>query len=43
MSRKHRKFAENLDNWYDLDNLIGDLARLPKYPGGYDYEAISNW
>ena len=30
MSRKHRRFAENTDNWGDLDSLLSKLKRLPK-------------
>jgi regulatory subunit for Cdc7p protein kinase len=26
-SRKHRKFAENNDNWLELDALLRQLAR----------------
>ncbi|KUI52958.1 Hsk1-interacting molecule 1 [Cytospora mali] len=31
LSRKHRKFAENDENWSQLDALLGQLERLPKY------------
>ncbi|KAJ0108168.1 g1 s regulator [Diaporthe amygdali] len=31
LSRKHRKFAENDANWAKLDNLLGQLERIPKY------------
>lgn len=31
LSRKHRKFAENADNWVELDDLLGQLKRAPKY------------
>ncbi|KAH7161436.1 Dfp1/Him1, central region-domain-containing protein [Dactylonectria macrodidyma] len=31
LSRKHRKFAENDDNWTELDSLLVQLKRLPKY------------
>ncbi|KAL2069706.1 hypothetical protein VTL71DRAFT_14385 [Oculimacula yallundae] len=27
LSRKHRKFAEKLENWHDLDRLLGKLVR----------------
>ena len=30
MSRKHRRFAENTENWTALDDLLADLKRLPK-------------
>ncbi|KAI0968302.1 Dfp1/Him1, central region-domain-containing protein [Xylaria arbuscula] len=29
-SPKHRKFAENDDNWTDLDDLLAQLERIPK-------------
>ncbi|TQN72940.1 Hsk1-interacting molecule 1, partial [Colletotrichum shisoi] len=31
LTRKHRKFAENIDNWAELDDLLGQLDRVPKY------------
>ncbi|RDA90979.1 hypothetical protein CP533_3110 [Ophiocordyceps camponoti-saundersi (nom. inval.)] len=31
ISRKHRKFAENNDNWTELDSLLDQLKRIPKY------------
>ncbi|OAQ74035.1 G1/S regulator NimO [Pochonia chlamydosporia 170] len=33
LSRKHRKFAENEDNWTELDLLLEQLKRMPKYAG----------
>ncbi|KAF4632870.1 hypothetical protein G7Y89_g5263 [Cudoniella acicularis] len=30
LSRKHRKFAEKLENWEDLDKLLVKLTRLPR-------------
>ncbi|KAG6038954.1 hypothetical protein E4U41_003460 [Claviceps citrina] len=33
VSRKHRKFAENDDNWTELDLLLEQLKRMPKYAG----------
>lgn len=30
LSRKHRRFAENDDNWGELDSLISQIKRLPK-------------
>lgn len=30
LTRKHRKFAENDENWTDLDSLLNELSRLPK-------------
>lgn len=31
LSRKHRKFAENNDNWTDLDALLSQLERQPRF------------
>ncbi|KAK4042383.1 Dfp1/Him1, central region-domain-containing protein [Parachaetomium inaequale] len=31
VSRKHRKFAENNDNWAQLDDLLSQLTRGPRY------------
>ncbi|KEY70740.1 hypothetical protein S7711_03236 [Stachybotrys chartarum IBT 7711] len=31
LSRKHRKFAENNENWTDLDLLLMQLKRTPKF------------
>ncbi|KAL6792458.1 hypothetical protein GGI42DRAFT_157751 [Trichoderma sp. SZMC 28013] len=31
LSRKHRKFAENDENWIELDALLTQLKRLPKF------------
>ncbi|KAK7731060.1 Cdc7p-Dbf4p kinase complex regulatory subunit [Cytospora paraplurivora] len=42
LSRKHRKFAENNENWAELDALLGQLERLPKYSDELG-EASSNW
>ncbi|KAK8120947.1 hypothetical protein PG999_005067 [Apiospora kogelbergensis] len=30
-SRKHRKFADNPDNWSELDDLLSELQREPKH------------
>ncbi|KAK4150326.1 Dfp1/Him1, central region-domain-containing protein [Chaetomidium leptoderma] len=30
-SRKHRKFAENDDNWTQLDGLLSKLKRMPRF------------
>ncbi|CAM1506451.1 Fc.00g060920.m01.CDS01 [Cosmosporella sp. VM-42] len=30
LSRKHRKFADNDENWVDLDSLLSQLKRAPK-------------
>ncbi|KAF4808510.1 Hsk1-interacting molecule 1 [Colletotrichum siamense] len=39
LTRKHRKFAENTDNWLELDELLGQLGRMPKGYGDYKYRA----
>lgn len=31
VSRTHRKFAENDDNWAQLDALLSQLKRIPRY------------
>lgn len=39
VSRKHRRFAENNDNWAELDALLTDLRRMPKdYYMDEDYD-----
>lgn len=38
LSRKHRKFAENDDNWIELDSLLSQLKRMPKFSPGSDEE-----
>ncbi|RFN46701.1 hypothetical protein FIE12Z_9029 [Fusarium flagelliforme] len=38
LSRKHRKFAENDDNWTELDSLLSQIKRMPKYAPGSDEE-----
>ncbi|KAK7415260.1 Cdc7p-Dbf4p kinase complex regulatory subunit [Neonectria punicea] len=38
LSRKHRRFAENDDNWTELDSLMVQLKRMPKYSSGSDQE-----
>lgn len=30
-SQKHRKFAENNENWVELDDLLAQLERIPKH------------
>ncbi|KAM5348702.1 hypothetical protein ACJ41O_008526 [Fusarium nematophilum] len=40
LSRKHRKFAENDDNWTDLDSLLSQIKRMPKYTPGSDEEEM---
>ncbi|KAI8631291.1 hypothetical protein F5Y19DRAFT_25798 [Xylariaceae sp. FL1651] len=30
-SKKHRKFAENDENWIELDDLLAQLERMPKH------------
>ncbi|KAH6610627.1 g1 s regulator [Trichoderma cornu-damae] len=31
LSRKHRKFAENDENWIELDTLLRQLKRIPRF------------
>ncbi|KAH8887532.1 hypothetical protein GQ53DRAFT_655653 [Thozetella sp. PMI_491] len=38
LSRKHRKFAEHDDNWSQLDSLLDQLERQPKYSATPRYE-----
>ncbi|OTA00570.1 hypothetical protein A9Z42_0007960 [Trichoderma parareesei] len=42
LSRKHRKFAENDDNWIELDALLAQLKRIPKYSAASD-ESDGEW
>ncbi|WYZ35577.1 hypothetical protein EsH8_X_000224 [Colletotrichum jinshuiense] len=38
LTRKHRKFADNIDNWVELDDLLNQLGRAPKHHlRGNDY------
>jgi len=37
LSRKHRKFAENDENWTELDTLLKELTRMPKDAEDFDY------
>ncbi|KUJ22997.1 uncharacterized protein LY89DRAFT_663481 [Mollisia scopiformis] len=38
LSRKHRRFAERVENWKELDSLLNQLARpLRDSQDGYDY------
>ncbi|CCC12594.1 hypothetical protein SMACR_07001 [Sordaria macrospora] len=39
LSRKHRRFAENDDNWAQLDALLGKLSRAPREPR---YRSVDN-
>lgn len=41
MTRKHRKFADNDDNWAQLDSLLSQLKRPPKYR--LDGEEEEHW
>ncbi|KAG5980126.1 hypothetical protein E4U55_004376 [Claviceps digitariae] len=43
ISRKHRKFAENDDNWTELDLLLEQLKRMPKYAGADSDEDGGGW
>ncbi|PHH85907.1 hypothetical protein CDD83_11006 [Cordyceps sp. RAO-2017] len=42
-SRKHRKFAENDDNWTELDSLLAQLKRMPKYLSGAESDCEETW
>ncbi|XP_044716181.1 Dfp1/Him1 domain-containing protein [Hirsutella rhossiliensis] len=42
-SRKHRKFAENDDNWTELDSLLAQLRRTPKHFAGPDSDSEDTW
>ncbi|KAI0174003.1 G1/S regulator [Pestalotiopsis sp. NC0098] len=37
LNRKHRRFADNDDNWGELDELLNELAREPKH------KPYTNW
>ncbi|KAG6010909.1 hypothetical protein E4U21_002579 [Claviceps maximensis] len=43
LTRKHRKFAENDDNWIELDLLLEQLKRTPKYAGTDSDEDGEGW
>ncbi|KHN99094.1 G1/S regulator [Metarhizium album ARSEF 1941] len=43
LSRKHRKFAENDDNWTELDLLLEQLKRMPKYTGAESDDEDDGW
>ncbi|KAJ9151216.1 Hsk1-interacting molecule 1 [Pleurostoma richardsiae] len=43
LSRKHRKFAENNDNWAQLDALLGQLKRLPRFSSDRDELGDDEW
>ncbi|KAG9503847.1 hypothetical protein J7337_003805 [Fusarium musae] len=40
LSRKHRKFAENDENWTELDSLLSQIKRMPKYASGSDEDEV---
>lgn len=42
LCRKHRKFADNSDNWTELDLLLEQLKRVPKY-AGVDSDEGGGW
>ncbi|KJZ74647.1 hypothetical protein HIM_05997 [Hirsutella minnesotensis 3608] len=42
-SRKHRKFAENDDNWIELDMLLAQLKRMPKHFSGAESDSEDAW
>ncbi|KAI1102865.1 Dfp1/Him1, central region-domain-containing protein [Jackrogersella minutella] len=37
VSKKHRKFADDVENWGDLDDLLSQLQRAPKH------KSFSSW
>lgn len=41
LSRKHRRFADNDVNWTQLDSLLSQLKRLPKY--AHDDDEADEW
>ncbi|KAF7548768.1 hypothetical protein G7046_g8554 [Stylonectria norvegica] len=43
LSRKHRKFAENDENWLELDSLLSQLKRLPKCSWAQSDDEDQNW
>jgi regulatory subunit for Cdc7p protein kinase len=43
LSRKHRKFAENTDNWVELDQLLSQLKRMPRYTTAASDEEEEAW
>ncbi|OAA51681.1 G1/S regulator [Metarhizium rileyi] len=43
LSRNHRKFAENDDNWTELDLLLEQLKRMPKYAGAESDDDDNGW
>ncbi|PKS12881.1 hypothetical protein jhhlp_000221 [Lomentospora prolificans] len=44
VSRKHRKFAECLDNWAELDELLKALKRPAKFPHHNDNDVnVHSW
>lgn len=42
-SRKHRKFAENTDNWLELDSLLLELKRAPRLDSTLLSDADTLW
>ncbi|KAI5467703.1 Dfp1/Him1, central region-domain-containing protein [Mariannaea sp. PMI_226] len=44
LSRKHRRFAESDDNWVELDSLLSQLKRMPKFSSDSDeYDDDEGW
>ncbi|PNP47272.1 hypothetical protein TGAMA5MH_01087 [Trichoderma gamsii] len=43
LSRKHRKFAENEDNWVELDALLTQLKRMPKFSSAVSDDEGGEW
>lgn len=42
VTHKHRKFAENDRNWGELDALLGNLKRTPRYTADGD-DSDNDW
>ncbi|RFU81682.1 g1 s regulator [Trichoderma arundinaceum] len=43
LSRKHRKFAENDDNWIELDALLAQLKRMPRFSSADSDDGEGEW
>ncbi|KAM0251282.1 hypothetical protein ACHAQJ_008273 [Trichoderma viride] len=43
LSRKHRKFAANDDNWLELDALLKQLKRMPRFSSAVSEDEEGEW
>ncbi|KAL7790444.1 hypothetical protein V8C37DRAFT_180098 [Trichoderma ceciliae] len=43
LSRKHRKFAENDGNWIELDALLTQLRRIPRFSSAVSDDEEGEW